>query len=94
MTIGIRIKLPGITEEQFETAHDHINPDRTAAQGLVFHSSGPIEGGWGVIDFWESREDFEAFQGRIPEGMAAAGVTAAGPPDIKEFPVHETISAA
>ena len=94
MTIGIRIKLPGVTEEQFETAHDHINPDRTPPQGLVFHSSGPIEAGWGVIDFWESREDFEAFQARIPEGMTAAGLTPAGPPDIKEFPVHETISAA
>lgn len=30
MAIGIRIKLPGITQEQFDTAHDHINPTRTA----------------------------------------------------------------
>jgi hypothetical protein len=91
MTIGIRIKLPGITKEQFDAAHDQINPTRTAPNGLLFHSSGPIEGGWGVIDFWESREDFEAFQARIPEGMAAAGVESQGPPDVKEFPVHETI---
>ena len=91
MAIGIRIKLPGITQEQFDAGHDHINPDRTPPQGLLFHSSGPIEGGWGVIDFWESREDFAAFQARIPEGMAAAGVAPTGPPDIKEFPVHEII---
>ena len=91
MTVGIRVKLPGITQEQFDTAHDHINPERTAPKGLLFHSSGPIDGGWGVIDFWESREDFEAFQPRIGEGMAAAGVAPQGPPDIKEFPVHETI---
>ena len=91
MPIGIRIKLPGITQEQFEFAHDHINPERVAPKGLVFHASGPIEGGWGVIDFWESRDDFEAFQERIPAGMAAAGVSPQGPPDIKEFPVYETI---
>jgi hypothetical protein len=24
-------------------------------KGLLFHSSAPVEGGWGVIDFWESR---------------------------------------
>ena len=44
-----------------------------------------------MIDFWESRDAFDAFSVRIPEGMAAAGVAPQGPPDIKEFPVYETI---
>ena len=91
MAIGIRIKLPGVTQEQFEAAHDQINPSREAPAGLIFHSSGPIDGGWGIIDFWESREAFDAFSVRVPEGMAAAGVVPQGPPDIKEFPVYETI---
>jgi hypothetical protein len=85
--------LPGITQEQFDAAHDHINPQRTPPPGLIFHASGPIEGGWGIIDFWESRADFDAFSSRIQEGMAAAGVTPGGPPDIKEFAVHETINS-
>ena len=91
MAIGIRIKLPGITQEQFDTAHEAINPEHTAPSGLIFHSSGPIDGGWGIIDFWESRADFDAFATRIPEGMTAAGVAPEGPPDIKEFPVHEIL---
>ena len=91
MPIGIRIKLPGVTQEQFDTAHDHINPERTTPKGLVFHASGPIDGGWGIIDFWESRADFDAFSARIQEGVQAAGIEMQGPPDIKEFPVHETI---
>jgi len=93
MAIGIRIKLPGITQEQFDKGHDQINPDRTPPPGLIYHASGPIDGGWGIIDFWESRADFDAFQPRIAEGMAAAGVTPTGPPDVKEFEVHETIPA-
>jgi hypothetical protein len=93
MAVGIRIKLPGITQEQFDKAHDHINPDRAVLKGLIFHASGPIDGGWGAIDFWESREDFDAFAGQIAAGMAAAGVQPQGPPDIKEFPVHEMIHA-
>jgi hypothetical protein len=92
VAVGIRIKLPGVTQEQFDAAHDHINPDRTPPAGLLYHASGPIDDGWGIIDFWESRADFDAFAGRIQEGMASAGVEMHGPPDIKEFPVHETVS--
>jgi hypothetical protein len=89
--IGIRIKLPGVTQEQFDRVHDIVNPERIPPKGLVFHASGPIDGGWGIIDFWESREDFDAFQPRIQQGMATSGVELQGPPDIKEFAVHETI---
>jgi hypothetical protein len=91
VAIGIRIKLPGVTQEQFEAAHAHINADRSVPQGMLYHASGPIDGGWGVIDFWESRADFDAFQVRIQEGIAASGVEMQRPPDIKEFPVYETI---
>lgn len=92
MAVGIRIKLAGINQEQFDLAHDHINPDRVVPNGLLFHSSGPIDGGWGIIDFWESRADFDAFaEGQLQAGVAASGVPMQGPPDIKEFPVHEMI---
>ena len=91
MAVGIRIKLPGMTQAEFDAGHDQINPDRSPPPGLLFHASGPIEGGWGIIDFWESRADFDAFQSRIGEGMAAAGVELQAPPEIKEFPVHEII---
>jgi hypothetical protein len=41
-----------------------------------------------VIDFWESREQFDRFADeQIGPAVAAAGVSAA--PDIREFPVHE-----
>ena len=86
-------QLPGVTQEQFDQAHDHANPDRTPPKGLLFHASGPIDGGWGIIDFWESRDDFDAFAPRVMEGMTAAGIQPQGPPDIKEFPVHEMIHA-
>ena len=93
MAVGIRIKLAGVTQEQFDAVHDQINPERTPPKGLLFHASGPIDGGWGIIDFWESREDFDAFAARLPEAIGAAGVEPAGPPDIKEFPVHEIVHA-
>ena len=85
MAIGIRIKLAGITQEQFDQAHDHANPDRTPPKGLLFHASGPIDDGWGIIDFWQSREDFDAFAGRIVEGMTAAGIQPQGHPTSRSF---------
>lgn len=51
-------------------------------------SNGPIDGGWGILDFWGSREQFDSFVAeRVGPAAAAAGVTA--PPEIHGFPVHE-----
>ena len=90
MAVGIRIKFAGVTREEFDAVNVHVDPDGNPPQGLLFHASGPVDGGWGVIDFWESRAAFDTFQGRIQEAVAASGVALQGPPDIKEFPVHET----
>jgi len=39
---------------------------------MLFHSSGPIDGGWGVIDFCESRADFDAhLESNMQTGIAA-----------------------
>ncbi len=85
MTIGIRVQLPGVTREQFENMDRSIGGEM--ADGLIFHASGPVEGGWRVIDFWETREQFDNFvAARVAPAMAEAG---AAPPEIEEFPVHE-----
>lgn len=92
MAVGIRITFTGLGQEEFDRAHEGINPDRTAPQGLLFHASGPVEDGWEVIDFWESRDDFDAFfASSIQSGMASSGVQPQGPPAVSEFPVHEYI---
>ena len=64
--------------------------DSDPPEGLIFHSAGPIDGGWGVIDVWESRGHFDRFaQARLGPKVAELGAGAfQGPPDIKEFPVH------
>jgi hypothetical protein len=92
MAVGIRIKLAGINQEQFDKVNEHVDVPGDPPQGLIFHSSGPIDGGWGVIDFWESRELFDAFFGsRVAAGVTASGVEMQGAPDVKEFPVHEIV---
>ena len=32
-----------------------------APKGLISHMAGPTHEGWGVVDVWESRSDFDRF---------------------------------
>lgn len=85
MAVGIRIKLQGVTQEQFDAIDAAVG--KGPFDGLIFHASGPIDAGWGVIDFWDSRAQFDAFI--TQHVMPVMGDTPAPPPDIREFPVHE-----
>ena len=88
MAVGIRLKLAGATAEQVDKLNAAIDPDGDAPDGLIFHASGPVDGGFGVIDFWTSRQHFDRFAtDRIAPCMAAIGAT--GTPEVHEFEVHE-----
>ena len=90
MAIGLRLKFEGGTQEQYDAVHSQIGVDDNPPEGMIFHAAGPIEGGWGIIDFWESREHFDRFQSeRLGPAIQELGDRAfQGRPDIKEFPVH------
>ena len=90
MAIGLRMKIEGGTAEMYDAADSSLGIDTNPPEGLIFHAAGPIEGGWGIIDFWESREHFDRFQeSRLGPALASLGEGGpSGPPDIKEFPVH------
>ena len=53
MAVGIRLKFAGGTQEQYQAVHDTVNADDPLgrADGCIVHSAGPIDGGWGIIDF-------------------------------------------
>jgi hypothetical protein len=90
MAVGLRLKFDGGTQDQYEAVHGKLDIASDPPEGLIFHSAGPIDGGWGVIDFWESRDHFNRFaEGRLQPAIQELGDEAMqGPPDIKEFPVH------
>lgn len=90
MTVGIRLKFSGGTQANYDAAHAVMEIDTDPPAGLIVHSAGPIDDGWGVIDFWESRAAFDSFvQERLMprlQGLGDRGFE--GPPDVKEFEVH------
>ena len=88
------LEFSGVTVAEYRAVNRALGIDVSTGagewpDGLLFHASGPVDGGWGVIDFWESRAHFDTFAAeRIGPAMASLGVPG-GPPDIHEFPVHE-----
>jgi hypothetical protein len=90
MAVGIRLKFAGGTQENYDAAHGVMEIDSNPPEGMIVHSAGPVDGGWSVIDFWESREAFDNFVGErlMPRlhGLGDRGFP--NPPDVREFPVH------
>jgi hypothetical protein len=90
MAIGLRITFPGGTQEQYIAVHDHIDIENRPPHGLIFHASGPVEGGWRVLDFWHSRNDYDQFvESRLRpaiDKLADSALPAAA--EIEEFSIH------
>lgn len=95
MAVGIRQKFSGGTQANYDAAHAVMEVDTDPPTGMLVHSAGPVEGGWGIIDFWESREAFDAFaRDRLMprlQGLGDQGFP--NPPDVKEFEVHNLETA-
>jgi hypothetical protein len=90
MAVGIRLKFSGGTQQNYDAAHAKMEIDTDPPAGMIVHSAGPIEGGWGVIDFWESRQAFDNFVAErlMPRLQSLGDQGFPGPPDVKEFAVH------
>ncbi len=95
MAVGIRLKFAGGTQENYDAAHAVMEIDSNPPEGMIVHSAGPVDGGWGVIDFWASRDAFDRFVSErlMPnlQGLGERGFP--NPPDVKEFPVHNLQTA-
>jgi hypothetical protein len=90
VAIGLRIKFPGGTQEHYVAIHDHLDIEERPPEGLIFHSSGPIDGGWGVLVVWHNRNAFDQFaHSKLMLAVAELGDRGfPAPPEISEFPIH------
>ena len=92
MAVGLSIRFSDGTAEQYDAINGEMGTDQDPPEGMIFHAAGPIKEGWGVLDFWESREHFDRFQeSRLGPAIAALGDAAPPAPEIKEFPVHNIV---
>ncbi len=82
MAILAIFDVPGMTSAQY----DQIITDLEEPDGRISHVSAPKEGGWIVIDVWESEEHLTKFSERLIPVIQAAGAT---PTEPQIYQVHD-----
>ncbi len=61
MAFVVIVEAPGLNQEQYDILHRHVFEAQPRPSGLLVRLSGPMEGGWRIIDVWESQADADAF---------------------------------
>jgi hypothetical protein len=88
MAVAFLQELPGATQEQYDQVVETLRGQ--TAEGRIFHVSGPIEGGWRIVDVWESQEAVNKF---FQEQLGPAAQEAGMEMRIPQFwPVHNMLS--
>ncbi len=79
-------ELKGATRTQYEEAIRELNL-YDPPPGSHLHASGPMAGGWRIIEVWESEEAAQAFYGseQFQQAMKRTGMPS---PVITSYPVE------
>ena len=61
MAIAMLMEWEGVTQEQYDRVMEGLRLDENPPEGGIVHIAGPAEGGWHVLDVWESADAWERF---------------------------------
>jgi hypothetical protein len=84
----------GMDQALYDQVNDRVNPPGNPPQGLIFHSAGdPPDGGWRIVDVWDSRATFDAFfeskvRPALVDLVGEEAVAQGEPPSVVSWPVH------
>jgi hypothetical protein len=86
MTIAMMVDNPQGSQDTYDKVRKELGLEKPA--GGIFHVAGPSpNGGWRVIEVWESEQDAQRFvKTRLLPAFAAVGAPA--PPSPEFWPVH------
>ena len=89
MALTVLYQIPGLTQDQYDKIIEELQAGDITAPGRIVHVAGPMEGGWQVVDVFESQAAFEQFVGgRLAPVMQKLGIA---PPPIALSPVHNML---
>ena len=86
MAIAMMVDNPQGAQETYDRVREQLGLEKPA--GGIFHVAGPSpNGGWRVIEVWESEADAKRFVAeRLLPAFEAVGAPAPPPPQL--WPVH------
>ena len=86
----------GLTRESYEETVRKLtdgkgvhSPADWPVEGLLTHIAGEADGGFRVVDVWESEEAAQRFGEKLTPILEEAGVTT----DVEVYPAHTFVSA-
>jgi quinol monooxygenase YgiN len=89
MALAFLFELPGTTQEQYDQVIEKLQLGGRTYPGQLFHVAGPMEGGWRVVDVWESQEAADKFlQAKLGQAFQEVGIAPTQP---KVWPVHNIL---
>ena len=97
MAIVLVHQGPGLTQESYEEAVRRLTDGKTRlespadwpVEGLLVHAAGEAEGGFRVVDVWESEEAVRRFGETLVPILREVGVEA----EPEMYPAHTFVSA-
>jgi hypothetical protein len=92
MPIAMIFDAPGQTVERNDRVLEHLRQQGVTmpVAGQLVHLAGPYEGGWRVIDVWESQADADRFfTDHLESAFRETGGMLDAPPPPQVFPVHD-----
>jgi hypothetical protein len=91
MAIGVMMEIPGGSQKMYDQIMKELDLKGRLPEGATCHFAGPVEGGWRVIDIWESKEAFERFMNaRLRRAIERVAMPPAKP---TFFSIHNSIMA-
>jgi len=76
MAIGVIIAADGVSEAQYDQARLQVAPSNRRPPGMLSHHAGPTEGGWCVVEIWESQEAAQRFfEEKLGRALQQANIT-------------------
>jgi len=89
MAVAMMVDNPEGSQEIYDSVRERLGLEKPA--GGIFHAAGPSpNGGWRVIEVWESEEDAKAFvTERLLPAFDALGAPPPPPPEL--WPVHNSM---
>ena len=84
----------GVDADLYDRLDARVSPGGVPPDGLLFHSAGATaEGGWRIVDLWDSRATFDRFleESVIPamtELVGEEAMKSAEQPTIESWPAH------